>query len=133
MKKGKRKLQLNAVILIAVFGLVAAACGTSDDTTTTAAPTTTAAVATTTTAAAETTTTEAGPMVCAATIGLMAPITGPVAFIGEVQLNWAKYAVDVWNDGMGWDVQLIEGDTMFDNANRRGALSDAKRKPAGSA
>ena len=117
MKKGKRRLQLNAVILIAVFGLVAAACGSSDDTTTTAAAaatTTTAAV--TTTAAAETTTTEAGPMVCAATIGLMAPITGPVAFIGEVQLNWAKYAVDVWNEGMGWDVQLIEGDTMFDVA-----------------
>ncbi len=115
MKKGKRKLQLNAVILIAVFGLVAAACGTSDDTTTTAAAaatTTTAAV--TTTAVAETTTTEAGPMVCAATIGLMAPITGPVAFIGEVQLNWAKYAVDVWNEGMGWDVTLIEGDNMFD-------------------
>ncbi len=110
MKKGKRKLRLNAVILIMVFGLVAAACGTSDDTTTTAAPTTTAAVATTTTAAA-TTTTEAGPVVCEATIGTMFPITGPVAFIGEVQINWAKYAVEVWNEGMGWDVQLIEGDT----------------------
>jgi branched-chain amino acid transport system substrate-binding protein len=119
MKNGKRKLRLNAVILIAVFGLVAAACGSSDDTTTTAAAaatTTTAAAATTTTAAAETTTTEMVPVVCEATIGLMAPITGPVAFIGEVQLNWAKYAVEVWNDGMGWDVQLIEGDTMFDVA-----------------
>ena len=118
MKKGKRKLQSNAVILIMVLGLVAAACGTSDDTTTTTvAPTTTAAAAaTTTTAAAETTTTEMVPVVCEATIGLMAPITGPVAFIGEVQLNWAKYAVEVWNDGMGWDVKLIEGDTMFDVA-----------------
>jgi len=119
MKQRKRKLRLNAVILIMVFGLVAAACGSSDDTTTTAAAaatTTTAAV--TTTAAAETTTTEAEmvPVVCEATIGLMAPITGPVAFIGEVQLNWAKYAVEVWNDGMGWDVKLIEGDTMFDVA-----------------
>ncbi len=118
MKKGKRKLQLNAVILIAVFGLVAAACGTSDDTTTTAAPTTTAAAAaTTTTAAAGTTTTEAmEAVVCEATIATMFPLTGPVAFIGEVQNNWAKYAVDVWNEGMGWDVTLIEGDTMFDVA-----------------
>jgi branched-chain amino acid transport system substrate-binding protein len=33
-----------------------------------------------------------------------------------VQINWANYAVDVWNEGMGWDVQLIEGDTMFDVA-----------------
>ncbi len=116
MKKEKRKLRLNAVILIMVFGLVAAACGTSDDTTTTAAPTTTAAVATTTTAAATTTTADAGPMVCEATIATMFPITGPVAFIGEVQNNWAKYEVDVWNEGMGWDVTLIEGDTMFDVA-----------------
>ena len=91
MKKGKRKLQLNAVILIAVFGLVAAACGTTEDTTTTTAAvaTTTTAAATTTTAGA-TTTTEAVPVVCEATIGTMFPITGPVAFIGEVQINWAR-------------------------------------------
>ncbi len=117
MKNGKRKLQLNAVILIAVFGLVAAACGTSDDTTTTAAAaatTTTAAAATTTTSAATTTTEAMEAVVCDVTLGLIAPITGPVAFIGEVQLNWAKYAVDVWNEGMGWDVTLIEGDNMFD-------------------
>jgi len=119
MKQGKRKLKLNAVILIMVFGLVAAACGTSDDTTTTAgaaATTTTAAAATTTTAGGATTTEAMEAVVCEATLATMFPITGPVAFIGEVQLNWAKYAVDVWNEGMGWDVALIEGDTMFDVA-----------------
>jgi len=125
MKKGKRRLLLNAVILVAVLGLVAAACSsddTSDTTTTTAAATTTAAettmtAAATTTAAAETTTTEEmTAVVCEATIGLIAPITGPVAFIGEVQRNWAQYAVDVWNEGMGWDVKLIEGDNQFDIA-----------------
>jgi branched-chain amino acid transport system substrate-binding protein len=52
-------------------------------------------------------------VVCEATIAITGPYTGNVAFLGQMQLNWAKYAVDVWNEGMGWDVTLIEADNQF--------------------
>lgn len=101
-----------AVLL--ALALVAAACGgddSADTTTTTSGP-----AATTTTAADATTTTAAEPMVCEATVGFMGPITGPVAFIGEVQLNWFKYAVDTFNSDMGYDFGIAEFDTQFDAA-----------------
>ena len=134
MRKNNRKPLWSIAILIAVLALVAAACSSDDSgddttttaaaaaaaTTTTAAPaattTTAAPAATTTTAAAATTTTAAAGAVCDASIAVIFPITGPVAFIGEVQLNWVQYAVDLWNSDMGWDVQLVEGDNMFDVA-----------------
>jgi branched-chain amino acid transport system substrate-binding protein len=55
-------------------------------------------------------------MVCEATVGFMGPITGPVAFIGEVQLNWFNYALDTFNAEMGYDIQRGEGDNQFDTA-----------------
>lgn len=98
--------------MLLTLSLVAAACGdgTGGDTTTTAGE------ETTTTAGQETTTTGAEPMVCEATVGFMGPITGPVAFIGEVQINWFKYAVDTFNEEMGYDIQFVEGDNQFDPA-----------------
>ena len=30
-------------------------------------------------------------------IGMMAPITGPVASIGDDQLHWAQFFVNTWN------------------------------------
>lgn len=104
------------------LALVAAACSPSDagDTTTTAdsgATTTTAGGDTTTSEAmADTTTTAGEPMVCEATVGFMGPITGPVAFIGEVQLNWFNFAVETFNNDMGYDIQTVEGDNQFDTA-----------------
>ena len=100
------------VILLTAMTLVAAACGSDDATTSTAAATATTAAATTTT--------EAAMLVCNVNIGLMLPITGGAAFIGEVQLNWAKYTIDVWNEAHGSDVTFTEGDTMIDAA--QGAL-----------
>lgn len=107
------------VATLLALALVVAACGgDAGDTTTTAAdaPTTTAAVGDTTTTADETTTTAAAVDVCEATVGFMGPITGPVAFIGEVQLNWFNFALDTWNDEMGYDFQMVEGDNQFDTA-----------------
>jgi branched-chain amino acid transport system substrate-binding protein len=46
----------------------------------------------------------------------MGPITGPVAFIGEVQLNWFNFALDTWNEETGYDFQMVEGDNQFDTA-----------------
>ena len=104
--------------MLMALALVAAACSPadSDETTTTAGEAATTTVAETPTTEGETTTTEAEPMVCEATVGFMGPITGPVAFIGEVQANWFNYAVDTFNESMGYDIQTVEGDNQFDTA-----------------
>jgi branched-chain amino acid transport system substrate-binding protein len=104
------------VALLMALAMVAAACGSdSDDTTTTTAA---AAATTTTTSGPDATTTTAAPAPtpCVASIGIMGPFTGDAAFIGLVQLNWAKYAVDLFNDDMGSNITLIEFDTMIDPA-----------------
>ena len=105
------------VTLFTAMTLVAAACGSGDEATTgDDATTDTAADTTTTTAADDATTTEAEPTVCQATIGFVGPITGPVAFIGEVQLNWFKYAIDTLNTEMGYQLEFVEADNQFDTA-----------------
>ncbi|MDH3606433.1 MAG: branched-chain amino acid ABC transporter substrate-binding protein [Acidimicrobiia bacterium] len=106
------RTRFKIVGLLLALALVAAACGDSSSDTTT----TTADSGATTTTAADTTTTTVEPMVCEATLGFIGPITGPVAFIGGVQLNWFKYAVDTFNSDMGYDFQIVEGDNQFDTA-----------------
>jgi len=106
------RTRFKIVGLLLALALVAAACGDSSSDTTT----TTADSGATTTTAADTTTTTAAPMVCDATFGFIGPITGPVAFIGGVQLNWFKYAVDTFNSDMGYDFKIVEGDNQFDTA-----------------
>lgn len=104
-----------AAITLAI-SMVAAACAAPEeavDTTAAETPTTEGEPATT---AAETTTTAAEPMACEATIGFIGPVTGPVAFIGEVQLNWFTYALDTWNEETGYDFQMVVGDNQFDVA-----------------
>ena len=53
---------------------------------------------------------------CTATIGIMGPFTGDVAAIGQEQLNWAKFAVDRFNEERGTTFTLEEGDTQLDPA-----------------
>jgi branched-chain amino acid transport system substrate-binding protein len=53
---------------------------------------------------------------CAASIGIMGPFTGDVAAIGQEQLNWAKFAVDTYNEEHGTTFELVEGDTQLDPA-----------------
>lgn len=124
-KQVRKKSIWRLVATLLALALVAAACSPADEeggATTTAggdeATTTTAGEeATTTTAGEEATTTTGGEaMACEATVGLIAPITGPVAFIGEVQLNWFNFAVDSFNSEMGYDIQTVEGDNQFDTA-----------------
>jgi len=52
---------------------------------------------------------------------VMAPITGPVAFIGKEQRNWAKFAIERYNaskagKAAGRAYKLVEGDTQLDPA-----------------
>lgn len=104
--------------LVAAMAIVAAACTSSGTTTTTEAATTTTAPPATTAATTATTapTTTAAPQVCEAKIGVMAPITGPAASIGEEQRNWAQLAVDRYNDEHGTMFEMVEGDTQLDPA-----------------
>jgi branched-chain amino acid transport system substrate-binding protein len=53
---------------------------------------------------------------CNASIGVMAPITGQVAAIGEQMLNWAKLAFEVFNRQHGTAYRLIQGDNQLDPA-----------------
>ncbi len=46
-------------------------------------------------------------------IGFMGPITGPVAFLGKEQLNWAKFSVDSFNKKNGTNFTLLQGDTQL--------------------
>ncbi len=103
-----------ALAALAALLLVAAGCGGGDEEE--AAPAETAPAETE--APAETgapaETTEAAG--CTASIGFMGPITGDAAAIGTEQLNWAKFAVEQYNEANGTSFTLVEGDTQLDPA-----------------
>jgi branched-chain amino acid transport system substrate-binding protein len=46
-------------------------------------------------------------------IGFLGPLTGPVAFLGKEQGNWAKYALDRFNAANGTHFTLKQGDTQL--------------------
>ncbi|HEY1365773.1 MAG TPA: branched-chain amino acid ABC transporter substrate-binding protein [Gaiellaceae bacterium] len=51
-----------------------------------------------------------------ASIGMLAPITGPAGSIGSDQLHWAQFYVSLWNKNPRNKVKLklIQGDTQLD-------------------
>jgi branched-chain amino acid transport system substrate-binding protein len=99
----KRALLL---VLVLALGLLAAGCGSDDDE---------AGEATTETATV-TDTGGAAAADCSGEIGVMAPITGDAGSIGTEQLNFAKFAVDSFNEENGTEFTLVEGDTQLDPA-----------------
>ena len=92
--------------LVLALSLLAAGCGSDDD----------EAGDATTETAADTDTGGGSAADCSGEIGIMAPITGDAGSIGTEQLNWAKFAVDSFNDESGTDFTLVEGDTQLDPA-----------------
>jgi branched-chain amino acid transport system substrate-binding protein len=94
---------------LALTALVAAGCGSSSSTTTTSSAS--ATTGTTTQAAAS-----GGSKSCTATIGIEAPITGPVAVLGDEQLAFAKLAVAADNKANGTNITLTQGDTQLNPA-----------------
>jgi branched-chain amino acid transport system substrate-binding protein len=46
-------------------------------------------------------------------IGLAYPATGGVAFLGALQLDWAKTAVKRWNKSHKLKISLVQGDTQL--------------------
>jgi branched-chain amino acid transport system substrate-binding protein len=100
--QGKRGL---AAVLLAAAPVVAAAVAAS------ATATTNAPVAR---ASAGTALVKCGKT---RTIGLMAPITGPAASIGVLQVKWAQYYVSRYNATHKTKFGLIKEDTMLGGSN----------------
>ena len=92
--------------LVLALSLLAAGCGSDDD----------EAGDATTEAATDTDTGGGSAADCSGEIGIMAPITGDAGSIGTEQLNWAKFAVDSFNDENSTEFTLAEGDTQLDPA-----------------
>lgn len=51
------------------------------------------------------------------TIGLMAPITGPAASLGQPQVHWAQYYVTTYNRTHKTKLRFVKEDTMLGSAN----------------
>lgn len=101
----KRAATLLSLVLVLGLSLVAAGCGGDDDDETTGETT-----------AATTEDGGAAAADCTGSIGVMAPITGDAASIGEEQLNFTKFAVSQYNEENGTSFELVEGDTQLDPA-----------------
>ncbi len=50
---------------------------------------------------------------CATSIGIQAPLTGPVAVLGQEQLAFAKLAIQMDNQANGTNITLVQGDTQL--------------------
>jgi len=120
-----------AVGVGAGLGGVLAACGEEETTTTTAGPTTTAAPETTTTAAPETTTTTAGPEAGREIkVGVVSPVTGPLAIFAIAD----KWGIDLTKEYLGDEMVLGDGklhkvswllrDTQSDDSRASQVTSD---------
>jgi branched-chain amino acid transport system substrate-binding protein len=53
---------------------------------------------------------------CAASIGLEAPLTGPVAVLGQEQLHFAQLAMSMDNTANKTNISLVQGDTQLNPA-----------------
>lgn len=98
---------------IAVVGMTLAGCagGSTDEAASEATAEQTAAED----AAPEEAEAEEEAIVCTASFGVMAPLTGGAASIGQEQLNFAKLAVADFNASTeGADYSLVESDTQLD-------------------
>jgi branched-chain amino acid transport system substrate-binding protein len=51
---------------------------------------------------------------CTGSIGVMAPITGDAAELGEEQRNWARFGLNRFNRENGSKLKMVEGDTQLD-------------------
>jgi branched-chain amino acid transport system substrate-binding protein len=55
-------------------------------------------------------------------IGFISPLTGDAASIGQDQLNWARLAVQDFNEETGWDVEIVEVDSELEPATATTAV-----------
>jgi branched-chain amino acid transport system substrate-binding protein len=98
-RHGGRPAMMAAVLILALAALVAAGCGDDDD-----GGGDSGGGGGGESAAAD----------CTASIGVMAPITGDAAELGEEQRNWAQFGLDRFKRENGTKFKLVEGDTQLD-------------------
>jgi branched-chain amino acid transport system substrate-binding protein len=53
---------------------------------------------------------------CGATLGVIAPVTGQAAVVGEEIVNWTRLALANWNKANHTKFKLVEADTQFNPA-----------------
>lgn len=53
---------------------------------------------------------------CSGSVGLMAPLTGSVAVIGQQQLHWGQLAATIYNRQNHTHFSVVQGDTQFQPA-----------------
>jgi branched-chain amino acid transport system substrate-binding protein len=113
----RKKPWILLLMLAAVLAITVAACGGDDDSS--SEPAEAAAVPEPTPepdAAATEEPDAAATVSCEASLAWMGPATGEVAFLGQEQLIWAQFAIDVFNEENGTSFTLVEGDTLLDPA-----------------
>ena len=91
----------------AVGSLAVAGCSSSSSSTSASGSTSSASSGGGASAAAKT---------CTASIGLEAPITGPVAVLGQEQLHFAQLALSMDNAANNTKISLVQGDTQLNPA-----------------
>ena len=89
---------------LALSALVAAGCGSSSSSSSSAS----AGSSTSQSASSG-----GGSKSCTASIGIEAPLTGPVAVLGQEQLAFAKLAIADDNKANGTNITLVQGDTQL--------------------
>jgi branched-chain amino acid transport system substrate-binding protein len=91
--------------LAAVGALVAVVAALAQAASGTAAPSTAAA--------------PAGADCTSSSIGIMAPLTGPAAFLGQEQLSWAQFALSTFNKQNKTSFKIVQGDSQLSAALAR--------------
>lgn len=56
------------------------------------------------------------PVACGATFGVISPVTGPAAVIGQEIVNWTRLSVANWNKRHHAHFKLVEGDDQLSAA-----------------
>jgi branched-chain amino acid transport system substrate-binding protein len=54
-----------------------------------------------------------------ASLGIMAPLTGPAAFLGQEQLSWSQFAVQNYNRAHKTSFKIVQGDSQLSAALAR--------------
>ena len=94
-RRERRPVVPALMLILALAALIAAGCGDDDDDGGDGGGGTSAAD-------------------CTGSIGVMAPITGEAAELGEEQRNWARFGLDRFNRENGSKLKMEEGDTQLD-------------------
>jgi branched-chain amino acid transport system substrate-binding protein len=87
---------------IALIALTAAGCGSSKSSSSSSSA-----------AASASSSGSGASKSCTASIGIEAPLTGPVSVLGQEQLAFAKLAVKADNAANGTNITLVQGDTQL--------------------